>query len=122
MDRGDRGDVVYFVEFIFSLAPQTVSVPLPRMRRKNNNWICLVMTKSSSFNFILSVAEHYKSQLRGQAETVRTLWMTCGGFFMASLKKRGRAYYAQYYENGKQKRVAQFREETIPLTTKTPIG
>ncbi|BCG46560.1 hypothetical protein GEOBRER4_n1361 [Citrifermentans bremense] len=60
---------------------------------------------------------------------------------MASLKKRGRAFYAQYYENGKQKRVnlhteslqvakeklrqiesAQFREEEIPLTTKTPIG
>ncbi|QXE85518.1 site-specific integrase [Geomonas nitrogeniifigens] len=60
---------------------------------------------------------------------------------MASLKKRGRAYYAQYYDNGKQKRVnlhteslqvakeklrqiesAQFREEEIPLTTKTPIG
>lgn len=60
---------------------------------------------------------------------------------MASLKKRGRAYYAQYYENGQQKRKnlhteslqvakeklrqiesAQFREEEIPLTTKTPIG
>ncbi|WP_156912218.1 hypothetical protein [Citrifermentans bremense] len=24
---------------------------------------------------------------------------------MARLKKRGRAYYAQYYENGKQKRA-----------------
>lgn len=60
---------------------------------------------------------------------------------MASLKKRGQAYYAQYYVNGKQKRVnlhteslqvakeklrniesALFREEDIPLPTKTPIG
>lgn len=60
---------------------------------------------------------------------------------MASLKKRGDIYYAQYYVNGKQKRVnlnteslqiakeklrniesALYREEDIPVTTKTPIG
>jgi len=61
---------------------------------------------------------------------------------MASLKKRGKnkMYYAQYYENGKQKRVnlnttseqfakdkirqiesAQFRQEDIPLPTKTSL-
>lgn len=60
---------------------------------------------------------------------------------MASLKKRGKTYYAQYYVNGKQKRVnlntdclqfakdklrqiesAQLRQEDIPLPTKSPIG
>lgn len=60
---------------------------------------------------------------------------------MASLKKRGKAYYAQYYVNGKQVRKnlqteslqiareklraiesAQFRQEDIPLPTKSPIG
>ena len=60
---------------------------------------------------------------------------------MASLKKRGKTYYAQYYVNGKQKRVnletnslqvaeyklgkikdAMYRGDDLPLTTKTPIG
>lgn len=60
---------------------------------------------------------------------------------MASLKKRGDTNYAQYYVNGKQKRVnlgttslqvakdklraiesAMFRQEDIPLPTKTPIS
>ncbi len=60
---------------------------------------------------------------------------------MASLRKRGQVYYAQYYIGGKQKRVclrtrdlkvakdklrqiesALVREEEIPLPTKTPIG
>lgn len=60
---------------------------------------------------------------------------------MASLKKRGKTYYAQYYVNGKQKRVnlqteslqtakeklraiesAMFRQDDIPLPTKTPLG
>lgn len=60
---------------------------------------------------------------------------------MASLKKRGKNYYAQYYVNGQQKRVnlntsslqiakeklrqlesSLFREEDIPLPTKTPLG
>jgi integrase len=60
---------------------------------------------------------------------------------MASLKKRGKTYYAQYYVNGKQKRVnletnslqvandrlrkiedAVYRGDDLPLPTKTPIG
>lgn len=60
---------------------------------------------------------------------------------MASLKKRGKAYYAQYYVNGQQKRVnlettslqiakeklreiesALFRDDDLPLSTKTPLG
>lgn len=60
---------------------------------------------------------------------------------MASLKKRGKTYYAQYYVNGKQKRVnletpslqiakekirqiesAQLRQDDIPLPTKTPLS
>lgn len=60
---------------------------------------------------------------------------------MASLKKRGKNYYAQYYVNGSQKRVnlettslqiakekvrqiesAQLRQEDIPLPTKTPLS
>lgn len=60
---------------------------------------------------------------------------------MASLKKRGKTYYAQYYVNGKQKRVnlntdslqlakdylrqiesAQLRQEDIPLPTKSPLS
>ena len=59
---------------------------------------------------------------------------------MASLKKRGKVYYAQYYLNGKQQRInlettclqiakektrmiesAQFRQEDIPLPTKSPL-
>jgi integrase len=59
---------------------------------------------------------------------------------MASLKKRGKKFYAQYYLNGEQKRVnlnttslqiarekirqiesAQFRQDDIPLPTKTPL-
>ncbi len=59
---------------------------------------------------------------------------------MASLKKRGKKFYAQYYVNGDQRRVnlnttslqiakekirqiesAQFRQEDIPLPTKTPL-
>jgi integrase len=60
---------------------------------------------------------------------------------MASLKKRGNSYYAQYYLNGKQKRLnldisslqvakekvrkiesAFYRGDDIPLPTKTPIS
>lgn len=60
---------------------------------------------------------------------------------MASLKKRGKTYYAQYYVGGKQKRVnletmslqiakeklreiesALFRDDDLPLPTKTPLG
>lgn len=60
---------------------------------------------------------------------------------MASLKKRGKKYYAQYYVNGRQKRVnlettslqiakekvrqiesAQLRQEDLPLPTKTPLS
>lgn len=59
---------------------------------------------------------------------------------MASLKKRGKTYYAQYYLNGRQQRInlettslqiakeklrmiesAQFRQQDIPLPTKTPL-
>jgi len=59
---------------------------------------------------------------------------------MASLKKRGKTYYAQYYLNGKQQRInldttslqiakekirmiesAQFRQHDIPLPTKTSL-
>ncbi|QEM67710.1 site-specific integrase [Geobacter sp. FeAm09] len=59
---------------------------------------------------------------------------------MASLKKRGKTYYAQYYVNGKQVRAnlettslqiakekirqiesAQLRQDDIPLPTKTPL-
>lgn len=60
---------------------------------------------------------------------------------MASLKKRGKIYYAQYYMHGKQKRVnlettslqiakekirqiesAQLRQDDLPLPTKTPLA
>jgi integrase len=60
---------------------------------------------------------------------------------MASLLKRGKKYYAQYYVNGKQKRVnldttslqlakekirqiesAQLRQDDIPLPTKSPLS
>jgi len=59
---------------------------------------------------------------------------------MASLKKRGKTYYAQYYVNGEQKRAnlytallqiakeklrqieaAQLRQKDVPLPTKTPV-
>jgi hypothetical protein len=56
---------------------------------------------------------------------------------MASLKKRGDVYYAQYYVGGKQKRVTLdtpslqiakqiessfYQGNDIPLPTKTPIA
>jgi len=60
---------------------------------------------------------------------------------MASLKKRGKSYYAQYYLGGKQKRVslnttshqiakeklrqiesALFRDADLPLPTRTPLN